>query len=78
MYFYVLHALFVLVQTSPGGRVYQKQLFDDDRKRVIGVQLTVRDLQASANYKCVLETMYGMAEKAVHVAVVDSLSSGAG
>ena len=66
---------FVLVQTSPGGRVYQKQIFDD-RRQIIGIRLTVRHLHFSGTYKCVMYTMYGTTEKAVHVSVVDSLESG--
>ena len=54
-----------------GSRAYQKKLRDANGKQ-IGLRLSVRDLQASATFECVLENTYAVVKKAVHVTVIDS------
>ena len=44
----------------------------DDNGRQIGLRLSVRKLQASARFDCVLENKYAVVKQSVHVSVIDS------
>ena len=44
----------------------------DDNGRQIGLRLSVRKLQASARFDCVLENKYAVVKQSVHVSVTDS------
>ncbi|CAB3982448.1 sushi, von Willebrand factor type A, EGF and pentraxin domain-containing 1-like [Paramuricea clavata] len=60
-----------------GSRIYQKKLRDANGMQT-GLRLSVRDLQASASFECVLESKYAVVKKAVHVSVIDSNGVGSG
>lgn len=60
-----------------GSKIYQKKLRDANGIQ-IGLRLSVRDLQSSASFECVLESKYAVVKKAVHVSVIDSNGVGSG